>query len=153
MASVRWQVVEAVQAAIRTLDLPTPSGRKLPDEQVMIRKKAEHDPAYEAQPSIVLVSLKEQPGEETFGNRLFMAYPVLVLLVQERSLRPESVRYEADTRELIRLSLWKPQSLPGVVQRDTDYEPEPPLNTASWGGAFDVSAQLFTFEVSENRSG
>jgi hypothetical protein len=153
LASVRWQVVEAVQAAIQALDLPTPSGRKLPDEQVMIRKKAEHDSGFEAQPSIVLVSQKEQPGEETFGNRLFTSYPVLVLLVQERSLRPESVRYEADTRELIRLVLWKPQSLPGVVQRDTDYDPQPSVDVSSWGGAFDVSAQLFTFEVSENRSG
>lgn len=156
MASVRWQVIEAMQTAIRALNLPAPKPpATLPADAVMIRKKAEHDRAYEAQPSIVLVPLPERIFAQTFGNVALMLYPVLVLLVLMRSLRPESVRYEADTRELIRLALWKPYALTlssGLDQDDSDYEPEPAFNAASWGESLDVTGQLFTFRVKEARS-
>ncbi len=158
MPSVRWQVVEATLAAIQGLALPaspTSGGQTLQPTQVVIRKKAEHDTGFEQQPGIVLVSNKERFEAQMFTNKVLALYDVLVLLVLVRSLRPEWVQYEADTRELIRLALWKPYVLTlssGAKQEDAQYDPDPPVSVASWGDVYDVTAQMFTFRVTEARS-
>jgi hypothetical protein len=146
MASVRWRVALAVRNVVAGLN-----AQGVPAADVVLRKQFEHDPGEDRQPLVVVVSEKEQFEENEMNGTYFYLYPVTIGIVQERSLRPESAQFEADAREAIRNALFTAQPLPDMpeVIDCLEYDPQPAYSDASWAGAFDTSAQRFTFRVAE----
>lgn len=153
MASVRWQVFLAVQTLVQRVVSANPP------LAIYLRNHPTHDKGFDSQPSLVLVSEEEEANDRSdntmqIGNRTrgeVLVYPVLILLVQQRSLRPEDAQYKADTREVVRNTLWKPFSLKIVGQMGTDYDPQPGgWDRSSWGSEFDVTGQRFKFRMTED---
>jgi hypothetical protein len=155
VASLRYQVAQAVNGLTAVL-APTLAeialGAGCGTPTVAFRSKAEHDKLTERQPGLIVVSEPEKVSELLFGNRACVLYPILVVLVRQRSLRAAAARYEDDVREAVRKTLYVP-TLAGVAGVwNVKYDPAPTFDRTSWGNIYDVSGQRFSYVSDERRA-
>ncbi len=154
--AIRWQVALAAKQVVGGIGLTMPDYLTPLNAatQILLQKKAEHWTGFNVQPGIVIVSEAPKPGDLTFNNKAILLYPVLLIVVLERSYAPESAQYEAYLSEQLRLALWAPGvlSLEAGTQFDADWDFSPSFPSNTWEGQFDVTAQRGTFHVSSPRA-
>ena len=163
--SVRWQVflqaVNAVQNCVYQGTADIPGQNTLPVYQ---RATAYPDKLEDTAPALILVS--ERPAvramqfSDPTGLRglVDMEFPVLVIFLQNRGVRPEQAQLQANIEELIQLRLWAPGTITGLsgnaneeVNHDVGYEPNSPV-PGEWSPEFIATAQRFIFVVNVFRS-
>jgi hypothetical protein len=145
--SVKGDILRAAAGVLRALT--GPGGKPL---TVAVRKRLDHDKGFERKRTVVLVPDKERDLFLRFGNRAAVAYPVWVVLLQDRGFREEDVDYEGDVRDAVKKALHE-LPLPGVpAVWDVRYEGSPNFSPDAWRPLYDASAQRFTFVTDEARS-
>jgi hypothetical protein len=166
--SIRWQVALGVQSLLtnqKYAGLFDVSGPTVPTGvyplPAYLRGDDVPDKLEDTAPSLILVPRKERDFELTFGNKMLVWYPLLVIFLQNRGHRPEQAQLEANVREIIWMTLFAPGILNGLAgggpepksrQFNIRYDPEPPFNARAWQDEFRVSAQQFSFQVNQQRT-
>jgi hypothetical protein len=106
----------------------------------------------ETLPAVCVSPSREKIESLHFTKGAKIDYPVFISVIESGDLLYLDPSWMLETRERIRLALYRPalDGVPAVF--DCDYDPNPAYDFAGLEASLDVSVQLFTFRAAEPRS-